>query len=101
MRIAKDGAYAVRRLRSIGFHPIFRIEGAADHLDPEDWISVACECGIPLTKVSHTVQSANTTRFHDRGTPNHSNRAQERVHHSSALEQLSTINWNCFVVRSE
>ena len=22
----------------LGFHPIFRIEGAADHLDPEDWI---------------------------------------------------------------
>src|SRR5437867_4128413 len=23
----------------LGFYPIFRIEGAADHLDPEDWIS--------------------------------------------------------------
>src|SRR5438128_11780160 len=22
----------------LGFYPIFRIEGAADHLDPEDWI---------------------------------------------------------------
>src|SRR6266571_1223380 len=28
-----------------GFHPIFRIEGAADHLDPEDWIPAACESG--------------------------------------------------------
>jgi len=31
--------------------PIFRIEGAADHLDPEDWIPVACENGIPLAKL--------------------------------------------------
>ena len=47
MRIANDSRYVVRRL---GFHPIFRIEGAADRLDPEDWIP-ACESGILLASL--------------------------------------------------
>src|SRR5438034_2819380 len=29
----------ISRRHLLGFYPIFRIEGAADHLDPEDWIS--------------------------------------------------------------
>ena len=28
----------ISRRHLLGFYPIFRIEGAADHLDPEDWI---------------------------------------------------------------
>ena len=60
MRIANDSRYVVGRLCSIGFHPIFRIEGTADRLDPEDWIPVACESGIPLAKLSHTVQPTHT-----------------------------------------
>ena len=41
------------------FRPIFRIEGAADHLDPEDWIPVTCGSGMP--RFSRHTQ----TRFHD------------------------------------
>jgi len=58
MRIANDGA---RRLCSIGFHPIFRIEGAADHLDPEDWIPVACGSGMPLARVPQGSAGTHTT----------------------------------------
>src|SRR5213592_3243742 len=47
MRIANDGARAAGRLCSIGFHPIFRIEGLADRLDPEDWIPATCGSGMP------------------------------------------------------
>ena len=41
------------------FRPIFRIEGAADHLDPEDWIPVTCGSGMP--RFSRHTQP----RFHD------------------------------------
>ena len=41
------------------FRPIFRIEGAADHLDPEDWIPVTCGSGMPRFS-QHT-----QPRFHD------------------------------------
>src|SRR5438034_7323277 len=41
------------------FRPIFRIEGDADHFDPEDWIPVTCGSGIP--RFSRHTQP----RFHD------------------------------------
>ncbi len=36
------------------FRPIFRIEGAADHLDPEKCIPATCASRMPLAKGFHT-----------------------------------------------
>src|SRR6266704_5745392 len=78
MPIANDGARAARRLCSIGFHPIFRIEGPADRLDPEDWIAATCGSGMPWFS-RHT-----QPRVHDR----------ELLSIPIGFEKVFTIVWN-------
>ena len=51
----------ISRRHLLGFYPIFRIEGAADHLDPEDWIPVACGSGMPLARVPQGSAGTHTT----------------------------------------
>jgi len=82
-----------------GFHPIFRIEGAADNLDPEDWISATCGGAISQAPGSGPPSSAGTHN-HDSTIVNNCPRSRtpvpigiEKVF-TIKSESLFTLVWN-------
>ena len=93
-----------------GFHPIFRIEGAADNLDPEDWISATCGGAISQAPGSGPPSSAGTHNHDSTIVNTCSNRDRKSVHHQIGipvhprLERPFTIDWNgcspCLGIRS-
>ncbi len=93
-RLKKNDTIAGGAPPAASFRPIFRIEGAADNLDPEDWIPVTCGRRMSLAK-----GFSSPTRFSRHTQPRFQGREHQFQSGSkrcspSHRKSLFTIVWN-------
>src|SRR5438552_2067772 len=82
----------ISRRHLLGFYPIFRIEGAADHLDPEDGFRLPVEAECRGSADTHNPDfTISSTHVHDRETPIPI--GLEEVF-TTTSESLFTVVWN-------